>query len=195
MAEDVQVQAAKKERPQNKNLKPLGTGRLSPEEELAIRRKGNAASQKARRRNADIRAAVRSIANLNTRGRAKSIDVEKLISLEQLNEEGAPLISQLVYVQFEKALHGDNEARDWICRMLGVENLLQEAAGLTVTADADALEQPGGVRIHLIRGEKPAETPSEEELATQAANRLAIVEALRAAGEAASTSGDVTPVE
>lgn len=175
----------KKERPQNKNLKPLGTGKLTPEEELAIRRKAAAKTNEVRRRNADIRAAVRATLNLNSKGRAKSMDILKMQSVEQLNEDGAPLIAQVVYAQVLCALNGDKEARDWICRMVGVDTIKDAMqAGLTVTADADAVENAGGVRIHLIRGEKPKEDESEEDAATRAANRLAVVEAMRAIGEA-----------
>lgn len=181
----------KKERPQNKNLKPLGSGNLTPEEELEIRRKGSAAAHKARSRNADIRAAVRAVLNLNSKGRAKSMDVLKMQSTAQLQEDGAPLIAQLVYTQMLLALNGDKEARDWLCRMAGVEDAIKEALqGLTVTADAEALEHSGGVRIHLIRGEKPREDESEEDAATRAANRLAVVEAMKAAGEAADQIGE-----
>lgn len=180
----------KKERPQNKNLKPLGSNSLPPEEELAIRRKGAAAANKARSRNADMRAAVRAILNLNSKGRAKSMDVLKMASVAQLDEDGAPLIAQLVYAQVLLALNGDKESRDWVCKMLGIENLQEEiVSGLTVTADPEALGQPGGVRIHLIRGDKPQEDESEEDAATRAANRLAIVEAMKAAGEAADQIG------
>lgn len=175
----------KKERPQNRNLKPLGTGSLTPEEELEIRRKGAEKTHAIRKRNADIRAAVRATLNLNSKGRAKSMDILKMQSVEQLNEDGAPLIAQVVYAQVLCALNGDKEARDWICRMVGVDTIKDAMqAGLTVTADADAVENAGGVRIHLIRGEKPKENESEEDAATRAANRLAVVEAMRAIGEA-----------
>ena len=175
----------KKERPQNRNLKPLGTGSLTPEEELEIRRKGAEKTHAIRKRNADIRAAVRATLNLNSKGRAKSMDILKMQSVEQLNEDGAPLIAQVVYAQVLCALNGDKEARDWICRMVGVDTIKDAMqAGLTVTADADAVENAGGVRIHLIRGEKPKEDESEEDAATRAANRLAVVEAMRAIGEA-----------
>ena len=181
----------KKERPQNRNLKPLGSGSLTPEEELEIRRKGKRASDKARSKNADMRAAVRAVLNLNSKGRAKSIDVLKMTGVEQLQEDGAPLIAQIVYTQVLLAQNGDKEARDWLCKMLGVEDAIEEAVkGLTLTADADALEQSGGVRIHLIRGEKPREDESEEDAATRAANRLAVVEAMKAAGEAADQIGE-----
>ena len=186
----------KKERPQNRNLKPLGTGSLTPEEELAIRRKAAAKTNEVRRRNADIRAAVRATLNLNSKGRAKSMDILKMQSVEQLNEDGAPLIAQVVYAQVLCALNGDKEARDWICRMAGVDTL-QEAmqAGLTVTADADAVESAGGVRIHLIRGDKPKTDESEEDAATRAANRLAVVEAMRAIGEAVAEGSKDQPDE
>ena len=181
----------KKERPQNRNLKPLGSGHLTPEEEREIRRNGALASHRARARNADIRAAVRAMLNLNSKGRAKSMDIIKMASVEQLEEDGAPMIAKLVYAQILMALNGDKEARDWICRMAGVEDAMREmVTGLTVTADTDALEQPGGVRIHLIRGEKPHEEPSEEEMATRAADRLAVVEAMRAIGESADQIGE-----
>lgn len=193
------MEGEKKERPQNKNLKPLGSGSLTPEEELEIRRKGKKAADKARARNADIRAAVRAILNLNSKGSTKSKDVLKLTGVDQLQDDGAPMIAQLVYTQVLMALNGDKEARDWICRMAGVEDEVRDTVtGLTVTADADALEQPGGVRIHLIRGEKPHEELSEEEMATRAADRLAVVEAMKAIGEYAAQSEkteDVTPDE
>ena len=112
-------------------------------------------------------------------------------STAQLQEDGAPLIAQLVYTQMLLALNGDKEARDWLCRMAGVEDAIKEALqGLTVTADAEALEHSGGVRIHLIRGEKPREDENEEDAATRAANRLAVVEAMKAAGEAADQIGE-----
>jgi len=172
-----------KERPQNRNLKPLGSGVLTPEEELAIRQKGKKASDKARRRNADIRAAVQAIANLNMNGTKKSANVEKLISVEQLDEDGAPLISRVVYSQFLCAINGDKESRNWICKMLGVDPDGDETpSGVTVTADADAVEAAGGVRVHLIRGEKPSAEVSEEDEATRAAARLATVEAMKAIG-------------
>lgn len=193
------MEGEKKERPQNKNLKPLGSGSLTPEEELEIRRKGKKAADKARARNADIRAAVRAILNLNSKGSTKSKDVLKLTGVDQLQDDGAPMIAQLVYTQVLMALNGDKEARDWICRMAGVEDEVRDTVtGLTVTADADALEQPGGVRIHLIRGEKPHEELSEEEMATRAADRLAVVEAMKAIGEQVAQSEkteDVTPDE
>ena len=181
----------KTERPQNKNLKPLGSGNLTPEEEREIRRKGAMRANQIRARNADIRAAVRAMLNLNSKGRAKSMDIIKMASVEQLEDDGAPMIAKLVYAQILMALNGDKEARDWICRMAGVEDTMREmVTGLTVTADTDALEQPGGVRIHLIRGEKPHEELSEEDLATRAADRLAVVEAMRAIGESADQIGE-----
>lgn len=184
------MEGEKKERPQNKNLKPLGSGNLTPEEEREIRRKGNAAANKARKRNADIRAAVRAVLNLNSKGRAKSMDVLKMTGVDQLQEDGAPLIAQVVYTQVLLALNGDKESRDWLVKMTGLESILQEAAqGLTLTADADALSSAGGVRIHLIRGEKPREDENEEDAATRAANRLAVVEAMRAIGESADQIG------
>ena len=185
------MEGEKKERPQNRNLKPLGSGMLTPEEELAIRRKSAYTTHEKRRRNADIRAAVRAVANLNLNGKAKSKDIEKLISVDQLDEPGAPMISRVVYSQFQLAMAGDKESRDWICRMLGVNPAPEEVApGLTVTAETDAVENVGGVRIHLIRGEKPKEAESEEDAATRAANRLAVVEAMKAAGEAAEQIGE-----
>ena len=185
------MEGEKKERPQNKNLKPLGSGQRTPEEELAIRRKGKIASDAARSRNADIRAAVRAVLNLNSKGRAKSIDVLKMTSVSQLSEDGAPLIAQLVHTQVLCALNGDKEARDWLCKMLGIEDTVADAVkgaiqGLSVTADPASVESGGGgVRIHLIRGDKPREDESQEDAATRAANRLAVVEAMRAIGEAA----------
>lgn len=183
------MEGEKKERPQNKNLKPLGSGMRTPEEEREIRRKGKEASDRTRKRNADIRAAVKAIANLNANGRKKSIDVEKLASVEQLGEDGAPLIAQMVFAQFICAKNGDKESRDWICKMLGIKPD-DVSHGLTVTADADALEAAGGVRVHLIRGDKAQEAPSEEDKATRAAAEEATAEALKAIGALTEPSSD-----
>lgn len=174
------MEGEKKDRPQNKYLKPLGSGLLTPEEELAIRRKGKEAADRSRKRNADIRAAVRAVANLNAKGKGKSKEVEKLTSVQQLQEDGAPMISQMVYAQFILASQGDKEARDWICHMLGIEK------DTSMTADGvsagDAPED--GVRIHLIRGEKPAESVSGEDEATREAARIATAEAMKAVHDA-----------
>ena len=156
------MEGEKKERPQNRNLKPLGSSMLSEEEEFEIRKKGGIASGKKRKKNADIRAAVRAIANLNVNGSKKSVDVEKMVSLDQLDEDGAPMIARMVYAQFLCAVNGDKESRNWICNMLGVRPDEDGGqSGLTVTADADAIEAAGGVRVHLIRGDKPAEPEQE----------------------------------
>lgn len=174
------VEGEKKDRPQNKNLKPLGSGLLTPEEELAIRRKGKVAADRSRKRNADIRAAVRAIANLNAKGKGKSKEVEKLTSVQQLQEDGAPMISQMVYAQFILASQGDKEARDWICQMLGIE----KETALTSDGANTGETTEDGVRIHLIRGEKPAGNANEEDEATRAAARLATAEAMKAVNDA-----------
>ena len=192
----------KKERPQNRNLIPLGSGNLTPEEELEIRRKGNRASQKARTRNASIRNAIRQEANMRTRGKGKSLDLGKITSIEDIDGDDTPQIVRLVHSYWVMAINGDREARDWLVKYGALSDREipdeMQGGGLTVTADADALEQPGGVRIHLIRGEKPHEELSEEEMATRAADRLAVVEAMKAIGEYAAQSEkteDVTPDE
>ncbi len=150
------MEGEKKERPQNRNLKPLGSGMLTPEEEYEIRRKSAEATNKKRKRNADIRAAVRAIANLNINGKAKSKDVEKLVSVEDLGESGAPLISQLVYTQFQCALNGDKEARDWICKMLGVDDTVAEAVkgvvqGLAAADPFSGEKSPARMRAKKMR--------------------------------------------
>lgn len=160
----------KKERPQTSNLKPLGSGARTPEEERAIRVKGALAAAKARKRNADIRVAVEAVFNLNANGRGKSLDVEKMKSVEDLESADAPLIAKLAYTQYLLAINGDKEARDWLCRMLGADEPDESddhESGVTITADAHAVDSMGGVRIHLIRGEKPRVPDDAEANATQ----------------------------
>lgn len=181
-----------KERPQNKNLKPLGSGQLTPEEELAIRRKGKVGCDKARRRNADIRAAVKAVANLSLKGKVKSIDVQKMLSVEQFDEDGVPLIAKLVYTQFMCALNGDKEARDWICKMLGVQSIMTDSEAEADSSNEEGQDNGSGVRIHLIRGEKPKEEESAEDAATRVANRLAVVDAMRAIGDEVSKATEDT---
>lgn len=174
------------ERPQNKNLKPLGSGARSPDEEREIRSKGARAATKAHKRNADIRAAVQAFANLRFSGEGKSLDAEKMKSLDEVENADVPMIMKVINAQFVKAIQGDPEARDWICRMLGVDPTgpVQPAPGLTITADGQAVEDAGGVRIHLIRGDKAENTGTAEDEATRAAARLSMVEAMKAIGEA-----------
>lgn len=107
-----------KDRPQNKYLKPP-FGQRDPQEEYAARRKGAYAAHAARRRNAEIRNIVQIVANLNVHGSGSAIEVEKLKSLDDLDSKHIPLIAQVVQTQFSKAIAGDKDARDWICRMLG----------------------------------------------------------------------------
>lgn len=177
----------KKERPQNKNLKPLGSGLRTPEEELEIRRKGKKASDKSRKRNADIRAAVKAVANLNAKGKKQSFNVENMKNIEQVNADGVPLIAQMVYAQFVQAINGDKEARDWISRMLGVsfnDSPSTDGAGSQAADGEDTVDSQGGVRIHLIRGERPKEELTIEDEATREKAKQAMLEALKAIGEA-----------
>ena len=139
---------------------------------------------------------------MRTRGKGKSLDLGKITSIEDIDGDDTPQIVRLVHSYWVMAINGDREARDWLVKYgaLSDRDIPDEmqGGGLTVTADADALEQPGGVRIHLIRGEKPHEELSEEEMATRAADRLAVVEAMKAIGEYAAQSEkteDVTPDE
>ncbi len=153
------------ERPQDKNLVPLGSGKRTPEEEREIHVKGARAANVTRRRNAEIRSAVRALCNTSVKGKGRSMSLDRITSVEQIQEgTNIPIIMRLVYSQFERALEGDKEARDWICKMLGIDDSPQiSASGMNLEANSET----GSVRIHLIRGEKTVEQMSEEETATQ----------------------------
>lgn len=129
----------KKERPQNKYLKPP-FGQRDPQEEYEARRKGAYAAHAARRRNAEIRNIVRIVAVLNANGSGAAVDIDSLKSLDDLDRKKIPLIAKVVQAQFEKAIRGDKEARDWICGMLGAND-----------PPADEAEQPPGLHVTIIR--------------------------------------------
>jgi len=114
-------------------------------------------------------------------GEGRVASDRSLKNVSDLDTKNVSQITMLVQAQFVKALHGDIEARNWICGMLGMSGTVNGSGDLTITADEDT----PGLRIHLIRGDKPREDESQEDAATRAANRLAVVEAMRAIGEAA----------
>ena len=134
----------KRDWPQKKYLKPP-FGQRDPKEEYEARRKGAYAAHAARRRNAEIRNAVNIAATLNIHGTGAAVDIESLKSLDDLNRKKAPLLALLVQTQFEKAIKGDKEARDWICRMLGAYDTPKDSA------QGENDNPPAGLKISIIR--------------------------------------------
>ena len=134
-----------KDRPQNKYLKPP-FGQRDPQEEYAARRKGAYAAHAARRKNTAIRNVVQIVANLNVHGSGAAADIEKLKSLDDLDSKQIPLIAQVVQTQFNKAIAGDKDARDWICHMLGAYENPEARTGGSATAP--------GLEISIIRKEE-----------------------------------------
>ena len=152
------------ERPQNRNLKPFGSGQLMPEEERRLHSKGAKAANAVRKRNANLRAATRSLFNMSAKGRGRSMDMDRITSIEQLEDgTNVPLIMLFVYAQLKEALAGDKEARDWICKMLEDDPPKQITNGIAVAAD----DGTSSVRIHLIRGETAADPADPETTATR----------------------------
>lgn len=146
----------KKERPQNKNLKPLGSGMLTPEEERAIRQKGAIAAQKARHENAELRWRVRKLLTMGSK-KGKIADIESINNLEDALKKNIPLIDKIILTEVQRYFQtGDKESRNWLVDRYGdVVNALDNA-GLTITTEEQGGDSAApGVRIQLIRGMKP----------------------------------------
>ena len=144
------------ERPQNKNLKSLGTGKYTPEEEREIRVKGATAANAAKRRNADIRRAVAAVARLNMNGIGRAVDIESLKSVEDLSEKNAPLLARIIYQQYLMAINGDKESRDWICKYLMNDD--EPTSGAGITAGSTVLTSAA---VSSITGVAATDTGSE----------------------------------
>lgn len=140
----------KKERPQNKNLIPL-TER-SPEEALAIRRMGKKAADKKRRENVEARKLVRQVLAMSLK-KGKCVDPDDVSSLEEIGAKNIPVQTLIVIQELQKYLEtGDIEARNWLFRYAFPDE--QPSTRIFGGAILDD-PQMGGVRVHLIRGEKP----------------------------------------
>lgn len=147
------MSGTKKERPQDKNLIPL-TER-SPEEALEIRRMGAKATNKKRRENADARTLVRQVLAMAMK-RGKCADPEEIQSLEDAKVKNVPVQTFIVMQELEKYITtGDIEARNWLFKYAFPDE--QRTLSFGSTAQDGTLATGDGVRVHLIRGDKPNE--------------------------------------
>ena len=196
---------AKKERPQNRNLRPLGSDKSNPERDAEIHRQGQLGQARARSRNKALTDIVRAVAFLGSqdsktkKGNKKApVDIDTLKTVSDIDEKSVPQIVLVIQAQFIKAQKGDVEARDWICKMLGVD-----PKDLPVFPHLEGDAQPGGAtpgsgdsvaRYHLIRGEKPIdeENPADDGgEATRAINEA--MAALEAAASGSTPDGEGGP--
>lgn len=170
--------------PQQEHLIPL-TER-PPEEAKAIRSKGGKAAQKKRREKERLSEIVRCVLAMGlSSGKVK--DPNDLYTLEDAENANVPVQTLIVMREVRKYLNeGNTESRNWLFEH-AFPNGDDTPASMTGSTDApsDADDSSAdGVRIHLIRGEKPQVEVSEEDAATRAAARLATLEAMKAVGEA-----------
>ena len=124
------------------------------------------------------------------KGRLKNaVEIDSLKNAAELDERNVPQIVLVIQAQFIKAQKGDVEARDWICKMLGVNPkdlpVFPHLEGKPQPGDASSgAGESGATRYHLIRGEKPSDPESPEEGGGEATQ--AIDAAMAALEEAAS---------
>lgn len=167
--------------PQQEHLIPL-TER-PPEEAKAIRSKGGKAAQKKRRMQERLSEIVRCVLAMGLSS-GKVADPDTLYTLEDAENANVPVQTLIVMREVRKYLEeGNTESRNWLFDH-AFPNGEEDGAMLGGVSGADysTPTQEEGVRVHLIRGEKPPGEVSEEDEATRAAARLATVEAMKAIG-------------
>lgn len=194
----------KKPRPQNKNLRPLGSGKLTPEEEHAIHVMGGKAACEKKWHKRETLAMGEVLSDLLSKGMKKGEvtpieDVESIADLDAMNPSGKTYIWLMELKRYLAT--GDKESRDFVYKAVKeyeTEKSIQDMVtrltetGVQINADKLALlnalqkqhmdrlllvgvaasmgievpdlsgdkkkdedPTPGGVHIHLIRGEKP----------------------------------------
>lgn len=172
--------------PQQEHLIPL-TER-PPEEARAIRSKGGKAAQKKRREQQRLSQIIRGVLAMGYES-GKVADPDSIYTLEDAERQNVPIQTLIVMREVRKYLEeGNTESRNWLFEHgfpISEEGLLPDdpppGSGGQGTSDDPSAD---GVRIHLIRGEKPPAEASSEDEATRAAARLATVEAMKAIGDA-----------
>lgn len=172
--------------PQQEHLIPL-TER-SPEEARAIRSKGGKARQKKLREQQRLSQIIRGVLAMGYES-GKVADPDKIYTLEEAESQNVPIQTLIVMREVRKYLNeGNTESRNWLFEHgfpasedgLFPDDLPPASGGQGASDDA----QGDGVRIHLIRGDKPPAEVNSEDAATRAAAALATVEAMKAIGEA-----------
>lgn len=155
---------AKESRPQNKRLKPLGTGRLTPEEEFAIRSKGGkAAAAKRKAEEFPIGAVLSKLLSKGMKpGPVTVVDeIESIADLEAMNPSGKAYIGLAELKRYLAT--GDKECRDFIWRKVEEheqQERVQEIAtrlsesGVCISADKlallTALQKQGTDKMLLV---------------------------------------------
>lgn len=159
----------KKDRPQNKNLRPI-TSR-TPEERHAICSKGGTIRAQQRRERMTLNNVAKAFMTLGV-GKSAAIDPETLKTLGQAEAKSIPIIMDLLLTEYQRYKEtGDKESRDFLLRAFGKPEDLDGIVAGTINpdaTDADGVVIDGGVRIHLIRGDKAAdEAKAKKDAATQ----------------------------
>lgn len=187
-------------RPQDKHLKPINT--LSPEEAKAIHVKGGKARQKQIREQMTINKVVRAFMTMGT-GETPAIDLDKLTNMTSARIESIPIIMDIIMSEYDRYKEtGDKESRDFLLRLFssGRNDLVgthedEWKDDPNAKQDNSGIDAGGGVRIHLIRGDKPKETESEKDAATREAEAasaavLAAMDAIRDKTDNPESEGD-----
>ncbi len=166
--------------PQQEHLIPL-TER-PPEEAKAIRSKGGKAAQKKRREQQRLSQIIRGVLAMGYES-GKVADPDSIYTLAEAEGQNVPIQTLIVMREVRKYLEeGNTESRNWLFDHAfpnGGEDVFGDLPSGDCSGET-ATDETGGVRIHLIRGEKPPQEANEEDAATQAAAALATVEAMKA---------------
>lgn len=164
----------KQKKPRNTSGMKPPLNQLPPEEAFAIRSKGGKAAAKKRREEKLVKDAL---LNLLTKpqhkkkgGKAHYKASAELTSYDDVFSENTTLMVQMLIPLIQSAINGNIESLFAILRVLGQEPgtpgqfgvdeftppepLPEGAGGPGKPTPAD--DDPNAVRIHLIRGEKPA---------------------------------------
>ena len=93
---------------------------------------------------------------LGIRGGKRVKTLDEVTNLTDAQTENISVIADIFLTEYERYKEtGDKESRDWLLSMTKAAGINVDPASLTVEVPSDPAGD--GVRIHLIRGEKPKE--------------------------------------
>lgn len=152
------IVADKKPRPQNKNLRPLNT--IPEDEALEIRRKGARAATQRVRAKRQIQEIARDILSMGMH-KGKVYNPGDGMSLDEAAEKNITVADAILVQELRKYFEtGNTESRDFILSKAYPNGTPGVVIG--VNGQPGEGQSGDGVRIHLIRGERPAASAAED---------------------------------
>lgn len=132
-------QPVKKERPQNKNLKPLGHGHHTPEEERAIRSRGGKQTAINRREKADFNRVCSLFLKIGMQN-GELTPTEDIASFEDAQTKNISVQTTIVLNEYKRYLAtGDKESRDWLVKH-GMFDIIDKIGGVSKSLESNGID-------------------------------------------------------